>query len=50
VSQLESTLSSGEAKGVVEEGFYDMAREVLRAFDAGETPGPLFSHHQKDMC
>jgi hypothetical protein len=28
---------------VVEEGFYDMAREVLRAFDAGETPWPFSS-------
>ena len=36
--QLAETLASGEAASLVEEGLWDMAREVVRAYEAGEMP------------
>lgn len=36
--QLTETLASGEAATLVEEGLWDMAREVVRAYEAGEMP------------
>lgn len=36
--QLAETLASGEAAALVEEGLWDMAREVVRAYEAGEMP------------
>lgn len=37
-TQLAETLASGEAASLVEEGLWDMAREVVRAYEAGEMP------------
>jgi hypothetical protein len=38
VRQLAETLASGEAAALVEEGLWDMAREVVRAYETGEMP------------
>ncbi len=37
-SQFDETVASEEAAALVEEGLWDMAREVVRAYDAGEMP------------